>query len=140
MMYSREIAFIDAGIDDIEALIAGLRPDVAPVLLSPYKPALVQMADALRGVVELRAIHIVAHGRPGEVAFASGALSVENLGAYSSELVAIGAALSERSGFNLWSCQTAKGESGRACVAALSRAAGPCWVQSCRNPCTPRRT
>ena len=35
-----EIAFVDCGIDDVSALVAGLRPEAEPILLSPDEPAI----------------------------------------------------------------------------------------------------
>jgi hypothetical protein len=42
----REIAFIDRGVDDLATLLASLRPDVEPILLSNDEPAPRQMARA----------------------------------------------------------------------------------------------
>ena len=72
MLNAREIVFIDPAVADIPVLIAGLRPDVRPVLLSGAMPASQEIARALRGCEDLEAIHIVAHGRPGELRFTGG--------------------------------------------------------------------
>ena len=45
-----EIAFIDRGIDDLATLLAGMRPEVEPILLSDDEPAPRQMARAVQGV------------------------------------------------------------------------------------------
>src|ERR1700739_2043309 len=45
----REIAFIDRGVDDLATLLAGIRPDVEPILLSNDEPAPRQMARAVQG-------------------------------------------------------------------------------------------
>ncbi len=42
----REIAIIDRNVDDLDALRAGIQPDVQPVLLSDAEPAPRQMARA----------------------------------------------------------------------------------------------
>src|SRR5919198_2055022 len=76
----REIAFIDRGVDDLATLLAGIRPDVEPILLSNDEPAPRQMARAVQGREEqLDAIHVIAHGRPGEVSFSAGALAAETI-------------------------------------------------------------
>ncbi|HXE05027.1 MAG TPA: DUF4347 domain-containing protein, partial [Bryobacteraceae bacterium] len=124
MTVAREIVFIDSDISDIANFVASLRQAVCPVLLDPAVPALSQMAEVLKGRSDLAAIHIVAHGRAGEVSFASGALSIETLPLYSDEMTAIGASLSEHGGLNLWSCRTGEGACGRAFVNALSSATG----------------
>ncbi len=72
---ARELAFIDAGVSDAATLLRGLRHGVEAVLLQGDRPPAAQMADAIRGRDGLDAIHIVSHGRPGEVAFGGGSLS-----------------------------------------------------------------
>ena len=58
MTHTREIAFIDPAVTDFETLLAGLRPDVEPVVLSRDEPALAQMARMLEGRANLDAIHV----------------------------------------------------------------------------------
>src|ERR1044071_2470708 len=75
-----EIVFIDPDVQDIETLLDGLRPEVAPVLLDQVRPAPEQIAAALADHSDLDGIHIIAHGAPGEVRFAAGRLYSENIG------------------------------------------------------------
>src|ERR1700751_4604585 len=83
----REIAFIDCGVDDLATLLAGIRPDVEPILLSNGEPAPRQMARAVQGREgQLDAIHVIAHGRPGEVSFSAGALTIDTIDEYATEL------------------------------------------------------
>src|ERR1700744_4661908 len=66
----REIVFIDRAVADIPALVAGLRPGMATVLLDGKRPAAEVIAHTVRGYYEgLDAIHIFVHGRPGELNF-----------------------------------------------------------------------
>ena len=62
---SREIAFINQSIPDLEHFVSGLRPGLEAILLSPKQEAPAQIASVLRHRSELDAIHIVAHGAPG---------------------------------------------------------------------------
>ena len=91
--HKREIAFIDPGVDDLLTLLAGIRPDVEPILLTADEPAPRQMARAVKGREGLEAIHVIAHGKPGEISFSFGSLSVETLPNHMDELGSIGAAL-----------------------------------------------
>jgi uncharacterized glyoxalase superfamily protein PhnB len=118
-----EIAFVDCGIDDVSALVAGLRPEAEPILLSPDEPAIRQMARAVRGRRGLRAIHVIAHGRPGEVSFAAGALSLETVDGHAGDLAEIGQVLGPGS-FQVWTCESALGMRGAAFVNALARVMG----------------
>ena len=123
----REIAFIDTGISDLETFLAGLRSEIRAIVLDPAKPALAQIAIEL-AKASLRgqrpdAIHVVAHGRPGEVSFASGPLSLATIGSYRDDLAIIGQALGGGE-IRLWTCETAKGAEGAAFVTRISRATG----------------
>jgi hypothetical protein len=74
--HCKEIAFIDRSVSDLDTLLAGLRPEVAPVLIHASEPAPAQIARGLRGQSGLSAIHVIAHGSPGRVTFAAGPLSL----------------------------------------------------------------
>jgi autotransporter passenger strand-loop-strand repeat protein len=119
-----EIAFIDPGVSDIPTLLAGLRAEVEPILLDAGMPALTQIAAELRGRFELDAIHIIAHGAPGEVSFSAGRLSIESIHAQAAELAAIGKTLSHDGELRLWSCRTGAHETGKRFIGALERASG----------------
>ena len=121
---TREIAFIDPGVADVETLLGHLRPEVEPVLLDAVRPAARQIAAALAGERHLAAIHIVAHGAPGRVDFTAGAWSAATRAEDADDLAAIGRALATEGGLRLWSCQTAAGPAGAAFVADLAQAAG----------------
>ena len=121
---TKEIAFIDRNVDDLGTLLAGIRPEVEAILLSKDEPAPCQMACAMRGREGLEAIHVIAHGRAGEVGFAAGALSLESLAGYAVDLGAIGRALGDDGELLLWSCDTAVGARGSAFLKALESATG----------------
>jgi VCBS repeat-containing protein len=120
---ARELAFVDPNIDDLPGLLRRLRPDVGAVVLDPAKAAVAQIAQALRGIGELDAIHIISHGRPGAIDFASGPVSIENIGRYASELATIGQALNGGA-LMLWSCETGQGERGAQFIEELAIASG----------------
>src|SRR5262249_27762245 len=111
-------------VDDLDTLLAGIRPDVEAILLSNDEPAPRQMACALRGREGLEAIHVIAHGRTGEVRFGAGALSLESLAEHAAELGAIGGALGNDGELLLWSCDTAADARGSAFLEALESATG----------------
>jgi hypothetical protein len=123
MFKAREIAFIDPMVADIDVLLAGIRPDVEPIVLRPAEDAVKQIARAVEGRDGLEAIHIVAHGEAGAVHFMSGTLSRANVDAHADDLAAIGGTL-DRGELRLWTCETAQGEKGAAFVAALACATG----------------
>jgi hypothetical protein len=120
----REVAFIDPDLTDIDVLFSGLRPEIAGIVLRRDEPASRQMA---RHVVELRgleAIHVLAHGAPGEVTFAGGTLSLANAEDQASDFATMGRALRPTAGIMLWSCRTGAGEDGDRLTEVLARIAG----------------
>ena len=120
----REIAFIDRNVTDLAALLAVLRSDVEPILLSADAPAPQQIAEAVKHRTDLTAIHLIAHGAPGQVNCGTRALAPETLEEDSEDLAAIGRVLGSKGSLLLWSCNTAAGERGEMFVDALARATG----------------
>ena len=114
-----EVAFIDPAVADVEVLLAGLRSDVLGFVLDAAEPAAAQMARALVGYRGLRAVHVIVHGAPGELQFASGSLSSVNLDQHAAAIAGIGEALGTAGSLSLWSCDVAQGGAGAAFIAAL---------------------
>jgi hypothetical protein len=120
----RAVAFIDPDLTDIDVLFAGLRPDVAGVVLNRAEPAPRQMARHLVDLRGLEAIHVLAHGAPGEVAFAGGTLSPANAENQAGDFATMGRALRATAGIMLWSCRTGAGADGSRLTEVLARVAG----------------
>jgi large repetitive protein len=113
-----EIAFIDRNVNDVAALLAGLRSEVEPIVLSADSPAPRQMAEVLKHRSDLAAIHLIAHGAPGHVSCGSTALALETIESDSNDLAIVGRALGEGGSLQLWACSAARGECGAAFVDA----------------------
>ncbi|WP_338831730.1 VCBS domain-containing protein [Bradyrhizobium sp. 27S5] len=131
--FKREVAFIDRGIDDLETLLAGIRPDVEAILLSDDEPAVRQMARAVKGRSGLEAIHIVAHGQPGEIAFSAGLLSLDTMDRVARDLAHLGSAITQGGELRLWSCAVAQGEYGAAFIDAIAAATAAKVVASAQR-------
>jgi serralysin len=121
---SREIAFIDSNIPDFDSLLLGLRPGIEAISLSPQRAASAQIAEALCGRTGLDAIHIIAHGRPGEISFGSCPLTLLNLDDHAGELAAVGEALAPDGELALWACEVAKARRGTTFIESLERVTG----------------
>ena len=119
-----EILFLDSGVSDFSAVLQHLRPGVGAIVLDAERPAARQMATAVEGRAGLQAIHVIAHGAPGRVAFASGDWSSGTLADEASDLAMIGGSLDEDADLRLWSCRTGAGFEGSDFIVSLSRAAG----------------
>ncbi|MCP3459196.1 DUF4347 domain-containing protein [Bradyrhizobium sp. CCGUVB23] len=93
----REIA-IDQGIDDLDVLIKGIRPDVESFLLTNKEPALRQMARVVEGTKGVEAVHIVSHGQPGEIAVSAGPLSLDTIEQDRGDLAGLGTVINHQDG------------------------------------------
>ncbi|MFI3154854.1 MAG: DUF4347 domain-containing protein [Methylococcaceae bacterium] len=124
MFTSKEIVFIDCNVTDPDNLLAGIRQGVDTVLLTDAEPAIVQVARAVQGCEDIAAIHIIAHGRAGEISFAAGGLSLATLDDYSTAFAEIGQALAKDADLLLWSCHTGADERGASFITALAQRLG----------------
>jgi Ca2+-binding RTX toxin-like protein len=124
MSRASQVAFIDPAVRDAGFLATQVQLGVVPVLLDPARPAIVQMAEFLAARPGIDVIHIVAHGQPGRIDFAAGALTRDRLTAYASELSALARGLSPNGQIRLWACETARGAAGADFVTALTKATG----------------
>jgi hypothetical protein len=119
-----EFAFIDPGVSDLGTLLQGLRPEITAVVLGAERGAVAQIADHLAGCRGLSAIHIIAHGAPGEIGFTAGRLSLATISGCADDLARIGDALDVQGELLLWSCETGQAIAGERFIAALEDATG----------------
>jgi hypothetical protein len=119
-----EILFVDPLVSDLDTLLDNLRPEVEAIVLDAHRPAARQIAAALQGRENLDAVHVIAHGAPGQVSFAAGDWSAETPEEAADDFAAIGKALGADGDLRLWSCHTGAGAAGDDFVDGLARAAG----------------
>ncbi len=115
-----EIAFVDPNVAHREILAKAWRDNVEAIVLEPTRSADEQICAVLESRSDVRAIHILAHGCPGEIGFAAGPLSTAALDRWSPALDRMKASLGADGQVLLWSCNAGAGESGNALVQALS--------------------
>lgn len=120
----REIVFVDPGISDLDTLLRGVRPGIETHLLTTDEPALAQMARAVAGRSGLEAIHVISHGKPGEVSFSAGTIATDDIERAAAELAGFGRALGADGALLIWACETGAGERGAAFLDALARKTG----------------
>ena len=115
-----EIAFVDPNVAHREILAKAWRDNVEAIVLDPTRSADEQICAVLESCSDVKAIHILAHGCPGEIGFAAGPLSTAALDRWSPALDKMKASLGADGQVLLWSCNAGAGESGNALVEALS--------------------
>ena len=116
--------FVDARSGLVENLIANVAPDAVVVVLDPFQDGLTQIEQALAGVTDLEAIHIISHGAEGTLYLGNTVLNGENIDYYASELATIGAALSDVGDILLYGCEVAKGVAGQSFMQQLAAFTG----------------
>src|SRR5438067_10777695 len=124
MKLGSEFDSVDPGVSDVGTLLQGLRPEITAAVLDAGRGAVAQIADHLAGCRRLSAIHIIAHGAPGEIGFTAGRLSLATISGCADDLARIGDALDAQGELLLWSCETGRGARGAQFVAALETATG----------------
>jgi Domain of unknown function (DUF4347) len=119
-----EMLFVDTSVDDLATILGNLRPGVEAVVLDRARPPARQIAVALHSVRGLDAVHVIAHGAPGQVNFAAGPWSVETVENEPDDFAAIGRAIAAHGDLRLWSCHAGAGVPGGRFAARLARATG----------------
>lgn len=119
------LVVLDAGVIEGARLVGGLMPGHDVLRLRPGALALETIAAALEAApVRVDALHIVAHGRTGELLLGETPLTLSSLPSHAATLARIGAALSAQGIVALTACDVASGTTGAALVEALSQAMG----------------
>lgn len=113
------IAFVDATLPDLETLLAGLAGKVETHLLNRDQDGLVQMADYLDGKEAISALHLIAHGAPGQLFLGNSTVDREKLQKSRAEIEAIANALAEDGELLIYGCEVAAQRKGRLFIDTL---------------------
>ena len=116
-----EIAFIDAGVPDIDILIAALPSGTEIVLLDASRDGVEQISQTLAARTQINAIHLISHGDQGELNLGTAVLDAASMNNNHRELlVEIGRALTDEADILIYGCDFASGKSGEKAVELLS--------------------
>ena len=119
---SKHVVFVDAGVDDIAGLLSSVPTEAELIFLDPTQDGVAQMADALVGMQNIDAIHIISHGDEGRLELGNGALTIESIaGQHAGDLAKIGTSLTEGADIFVYGCDFG---ADIAVVDALARATG----------------
>ena len=83
---SRELLILDAGVESLQQLINGIRPDVDWVVLNANQDGIEQITHILANYREITTLHIVSHGAPGCLFLGNTQLNLETLEYYTTQL------------------------------------------------------
>ncbi|MGI9406963.1 MAG: DUF4347 domain-containing protein, partial [Hyphomicrobiaceae bacterium] len=95
----------DAGVTDVQDLIAGIDPSAEIIFLDVNRDGMEQIAEVAAGRSEIDAIHILSHGEPGEITLGNTVLNAASItGEHADELATIRTALSEEADLLIYGC------------------------------------
>lgn len=118
------VYFIDAGLRDLDTLLAGLPAGAEVVLLDPAQDGLAQMLAALDGRSGIDALHILTHGAPGQIQLGNAQLDASTLPAAGTSLQALGEHLSADADILFYGCDVAATDDGQALIGQIAELTG----------------
>ena len=117
-----EVLIIDSHLDGLAETLGKLRPGVEVWQLDGGASALDQVSSILAGYQGLSAIHLMSHGRSGEIHLGTEIISGDTLAEQGDMFGLWGRALKADGDFLLYGCDIASGEAGSAFVTAFAAA------------------
>ncbi|MEM8772430.1 MAG: Ig-like domain-containing protein [Pseudomonadota bacterium] len=120
-----EIVFIDGSVSNAQDLLSGISSTAEVYFLDPARDGVEQIAEILAAYDDVDAVHILSHGREGELRLGNTRLNNDTItGEYADDLALIGSALSSTGDIFLYGCNFADGDIGRDATLALAAATG----------------
>ncbi len=132
----RTAVFVDRSVALGTNLIHQLCEGAEVFILDDQTDGILQIAFDLRAALQNRqfdSIHIVSHGRPGEVLLGNAVLDTRAISTHETALISIGRCLTSGADILVYGCNVAKGPKGRAFVEQLAELTGA-NVAASENP------
>ena len=123
---TREIVFVDTGVDNYQALVDDLtnntdtRRNIEVVLLDSDRNGIEQISETLQGLDDLDAIHIISHGDDGSIQLGNTSLNADSLAQNNLSIALWANAFSEDGDILIYGCSLAESEVGKSLVKDLS--------------------
>ncbi|MEL6748173.1 MAG: DUF4347 domain-containing protein, partial [Pseudomonadota bacterium] len=125
LAFNGEVAFVDASLPDLDTLLADIPDGTRVFMLDADRDGMAQMVEAMRGLSDVSAVHILTHGEPGELQLGSATLNAETMSTlYRSALASIGANLTADADILIYGCDFTAGADGLATASLLAEITG----------------
>ena len=122
---SNSIVFLDAAVEEIDVLLAGIGDAAEVILLDSGRDGVEQIAEALADRSDVDAVHIISHGEPGELRLGNSTLTETSMrGEHADEMAVIRGALSVDADLLIYGCDFGADARGASAVQALADATG----------------
>lgn len=120
-----ELLIVDTRVEDYQQFIDGVIGDTGEVryeilILDPGQSGIEQISAQLSQRSDIDALHIISHGREGQLLLGSEWLTTENLASHSADLAQWRSTLTENADVLLYGCNLAGDAQGMAFIQALS--------------------
>ncbi|MDQ6972120.1 MAG: DUF4347 domain-containing protein, partial [Mariprofundaceae bacterium] len=116
----REVVFVDAAAENIEALLGKATPQRQVVVLDAGSDGVQQMTEALQHMGKVDAVHIFSHGEGGRIQLGKGELSLANIQQYREQLKGLAAHMTNAADILVYGCNVAEGARGADFVRMLA--------------------
>ena len=127
---TRELIFVDGGVDDYDQLLFGLAGSVSDsreievVVLDSDRDGIQQISEILAERNDLDAVHFIAHGNDGRIEFGNTVLNAVSLDERAAEISAWSSALDEEGDLLFYGCELAATDAGKDLVSSLGELTG----------------
>ncbi|MBF0178141.1 MAG: DUF4347 domain-containing protein, partial [Magnetococcales bacterium] len=120
----REVVFVDAAVPDATFFVGKFAAHTEVVILDPDQNAVEQITRELSNHNNLSAIHLIAHGSPGQIDLTGSPLSMTTLNDYAPELSHWSAAMAPGADFMIYGCDVGATPQGQALLQDLATLTG----------------
>jgi hypothetical protein len=119
----KEIVFIEDNVADYQSIAANAGAGRQVVILDSSKDGLQQIADAMKGLSGIDALHVVTHGSEGKIGLGSLTLDATSAVEHKDVLAAIGNSMSADGDMLFYGCSVGAGQ-GQSLISQLAIATG----------------
>ncbi|MGP2656728.1 DUF4347 domain-containing protein [Malaciobacter sp. WC5094] len=117
---SKQIAFIDNDVKNKEKIVEQLDDNIEVYYLDDKSDALKQIQNILEDKKDIDTLHIISHGKQGEILFSNGSLNTQNLDTHKQDLENISKSLSKEADILLYGCSIGQNNQGKEFVDKLA--------------------
>jgi Domain of unknown function (DUF4347)/FG-GAP-like repeat len=118
------LAFVDAGLADVQTLVSGLSPETVVYALNPAGDELGQISQVLAGYQNVSSIQIFSHGSDGALQLGHSRLNATNLMDYAGLLQSWSSSLAAGADILLYGCDVAADATGQNFVRQIAALTG----------------
>lgn len=117
---TKEIAFIDSSVENKEKIVEQLDDNIEVYYLDSNSDAIKQIESILQNIDDIDSLHIISHGKEGELLFSSSLVNNENIDDYKESFENISKSLNENADILLYGCSVGQSNQGRDFVDKLA--------------------